>query len=322
MLRRILLASAGAMALAGTAVAADLPYRGPPPVYVPPPPVMTWTGVYVGLNAGYTWSASNAVNVVSVPIAAIQPPVNFFPVPTSRAAALAATGTQSVQTSGFIGGGQIGYNYQFGNSFVVGLEADIQGVASARGRSSRFRSFDALSSAPPPFNFPGNFATAVTTVDKTLDYLGTVRGRIGFLITPTLLVYGDGGLAYGGVSSATSIFGQNTGVNLGLCCGNPPFFSAGRYSNTRVGWTAGGGIEWMFLPNWSAKVEYLYYDLGTVNYSAGFPAAISAGGAIPAGSLVYQLASRSSTHFNGNVVRAGINYHFNWGYPAPVVAKY
>jgi outer membrane immunogenic protein len=216
------------------------------------------------------------------------------------------------QQGAFIGGGQLGYNYQFGPSFVAGIEADIQGIAGARASASRSGAVDALSSLVPPF--PGNFATALTTVNRRVDYLGTVRGRLGWLLTPTLLIYGDGGLAYGRISSATSIVGQNVGVNLGACCGNPPFDSFGSLSETRVGWTAGGGAEWMFLPNWSAKVEYLYYDLGRVTYSAGFPTAIArapvAPGGVPPGTPIFTLASQASARFNGNIIRAGINYHF------------
>jgi len=313
MLRRILLAFAGAIALSGVALAAE-PLPPPPP---PPPPPM-WTGFYIGLDAGGTWSSSNTIDVATVPVFSLSPALNLFPGPASRAAASAATGTLPVSQQGaFIGGGQLGYNYQFGPSFVAGFEADIQGIAGSRESSSLFRAVDALSA----LGFPGNFATALTTVNRRVDWLGTVRGRLGWLITPTLLIYGDGGLAYGGISSTASIIGQNVGVNLGLCCGNPPFDSFGRFSETRVGWTAGGGAEWMFLPNWSAKVEYLYYDLGRVTYSAGFPSAIArAPGAIPAGTTIFTLASQASARFNGNIVRAGINYHFDWA-TAPVVVK-
>src|SRR5262245_31806653 len=125
MLRRIFLASAGAIALSGAAFAAE---PAPPP---PPPPPPVWTGFYIGLNAGGTWTSSNTIDVVTVPIAAVPPAINVFPVPTSRAAALAATGTLAVSNSGFIGGGQLGYNYQFGPSFVGGIEADIQGIAGS-----------------------------------------------------------------------------------------------------------------------------------------------------------------------------------------------
>ena len=68
MLRRTLLASAGAIALTGAAIAADLPSRAPPPVYLPPPPILSWTGLYIGINAGYTWSNSNAVDTDGTPI--------------------------------------------------------------------------------------------------------------------------------------------------------------------------------------------------------------------------------------------------------------
>jgi outer membrane immunogenic protein len=106
-----------------------------------------------------------------------------------------------------------------------------------------------------------------------------VRGRVGYLITPTLLIYGTAGFAYGQVD-------------------------AWGFSNTSTGWTAGGGVEWMFAPHWSAKAEYLYVDLS------------SNGGANSGWNVGYNFQPQI------NVVRAGVNYHFNWGAPAPVVAKY
>jgi outer membrane immunogenic protein len=323
MLRRILLASV-ALALAGTAFAADLPSQAPPPVYVPPPPM--WTGFYIGLNAGGTWSSSGSTNVSSFVLAA-NPGSNLFPVPTAFAAADAATGRLSSSPAGFIGGGQVGFNYQFANSFVAGIEADIQGVASGGGTSTvpNFV-FAALPNVATGAPFPNNFVETIISASNRLDYLGTVRGRVGFLFTPTLLVYGTGGLAYGGVSSNTNISGSTLGPNLLLADGNAPYFSNGGFSNTRVGWTVGGGLEWLFLPNWSAKIEYLYYNLGSVSYSAGIPTSIIADpgtvGGLVVGSPFYSLASRSSTSFNGNIVRLGVNYHFIWGAPAPLVAKY
>ena len=86
--------------------------------------------------------------------------------------------------------------------------------------------------------------------------------------------------------------------------------------NTQRGWTAGGGLEWMFWPNWSAKVEYLYYDLGTVSQTYTARCSDAAGG------LFFANAGQTTARFDGNLVRAGLNYHFNWGAAAPVVAKY
>ncbi|MGH6857792.1 MAG: outer membrane protein [Methylocella sp.] len=311
MLRRILLASAGAMALAGTAVAADLPSRAPPPVFLPPPPVFTWTGLYVGINAGYTWGASNNVTVSTAPGFISPGDIAAGGGPFGVAAAVGANGVLGTGgNSGFIGGGQIGYNFQFYNSWLIGIEADIQGIAGTRSSGS-------LGTSTPII--PGSAVTTALSASKSLDYLGTVRGRFGFLVTPTLLIYGTGGLAYGGANANVSIVGQFTPPP------NPsitePWFSNAAFSDTRVGWTAGGGLEWLFAPNWSAKVEYLYYDLGTVSFNAGALVSNNIGGAFGGGNFFTHLPI-VSTRFNGNIVRAGLNYHFNlWG-PAPIVAKY
>jgi outer membrane immunogenic protein len=271
---------------AGSALAADLPSTKAPPYFPPPPPPPMWTGFYVGLNAGGTWSDNNSVNTVSSPTF---PGFPFVPL-----AGLASASVPTGQSGGFIGGGQIGYNWQFSNNFVAGLEADIQGVAHS-GNAGAASTFGIVGAVP--------VATTLSST-KTLDYLGTVRGRLGYLVTPTLLAYGTGGLAYGGVTSNTLIqqFGLTNGfVGLG----------AGNFSDTRVGWTAGGGVEWMFWPNWSAKAEYLYYDLGSVTYA----------GSLNVGPIGYAIPL-STARFNGHIVRAGVNYHFNWGAPAPVMAKY
>jgi outer membrane immunogenic protein len=278
--------------VAGSALAADLPSKKAPP-YIPPPPPPLWTGFYVGLNAGGTWANQNSFDVVSAPST-----------PAVAAIGLAglATGVIPVGNSGgFIGGGQIGYNFQFANSFVAGVEADIQGVAGSNGDSGA-----GLTTAGA---FSGGTAVSFTTATRRLDYLGTVRGRIGYLFTPTLLLYGTGGLAYGGVNAAFNVAQVGVAGNAVGFAG----FGGSSFSDTRAGWTAGGGVEWMFMPNWSAKVEYLYYDLGSVTQSAALVAV--------APPIAYA-TSQASTRFNGHIVRAGVNYHFNWFTPAPVVAKY
>jgi len=298
-------AAAFACALSTSAFAADLPSRKAAPVYVPPPPPVLWTGFYVGLNAGGTWDATSSTTISS---SGYVVPGLFASTPTGLAAAATANGVFGTAASGFIGGGQVGYNWQFAPAWVVGLEADIQGT-TAQGTGN-------LSNA---IFVPQSPATVTTTLSatKSLDYLGTVRGRIGYLITPTLLFYGTGGLAYGGANASGQIFGLLTPPNY-----VPPFANAwstaGSYSDTRAGWTAGGGVEWMFLPNWSAKVEYLYYDLGSVTTNLG---TLSNSWAAP-NFVAFAFLSQSTTRFDGHIVRAGVNYHFNWAPPAPVVAKY
>jgi outer membrane immunogenic protein len=287
----------------GSAVAADLPSRKAPPYFPPPPPPPPmWTGFYVGLNAGGTWSESNSITSTSAPIfnAGVGGAQPFQATITALSNFISPVG----KNGGFIGGGQVGYNWQFASAFVMGVEADIQGVAGSRGSA-------VISGALLIPGFAQSTAQ-IASVSRSVDYLGTVRGRIGYLVTPTLLAYGTGGLAYGGVNANTTI----TQALIPNSISTPVWFGGNSFSNTRAGWTAGGGLEWMFIPNWSAKVEYLYYDLGSVT-NQGSPL-VTLLGATP---FTFN-ALQSSTRFNGHIVRAGLNYHFNWGAPAPVVAKY
>ncbi len=271
----------GAALLSGAAQAADLPSRKapPPPVYVPPPPVMVWTGFYGGLNLGGGWSA-NSQNNSYLPysdpgfgvgaVVAGTPNLFFFP----------GGGQTNSNTGGVVGGGQAGYNFQFGQSFLAGVETDFQGSSITGGNQGNY-----AGAYPSPYGAlsPTGIVTPLATGNGGnigLPWFGTVRGRAGWLVTPTLLIYGTGGFAYGDVQ----VFNQN---------------------NTRTGWTAGGGVEWMFMPNWSAKAEYLYTDL-------------SSGGQTG----TYGWNFGNNRHPQLNVVRAGVNYHFNWGSPAPAYAKY
>jgi outer membrane immunogenic protein len=302
-LHRILLASAGAMALSAAARAAE-------PLPPPPPPPPLWTGFYAGLNAGVSWLGSTGTNVST--FNAFDIPFPVHPDGEGPGAALGQTGTAPLgNNAGIIAGGQIGYNYQFGPSFLVGIEADIQGLG-VRGHGTFTRTgFEAFDIDVPPDD--GTLNTIRT--EKTVDWLGTVRGRLGWLVTPTFLLFGDGGFAYGGVTSNTNLQSLWTFPQIDTV-GEQWVPGFGSLANTRSGWTAGGGAEWLFLPNWSLKVEYLYYDLGSVQYGLNTQS-INFG--VPRLETVN--ISRISTRFNGNIVRVGLNYHFNWAAP-PVVAKY
>jgi outer membrane immunogenic protein len=281
------------MALAlvtGSAFAADLPSSKAPPAYMPPPPPL-WTGFHAGLNAGGAWAASNATNFVSAPFV-INGADN---IPWAAASAIAGSGVVSTNSGGFIGGGQVGYDRQFG-AFLAGVEADIQGVAGASGAAG------STWLAPAPA--AGLSLLTSVSGNKSLDFLGTVRGRLGYLITPTLLAYATGGLAYGQATSTTNFF-QTVPNDF------PGFLligaNQGRFSQTRVGWTAGGGLEWMFWPQWSARIEYLYFDLGAATY----PVAVTTDWQLT--NLLVANATQARTRFDGHVVRVGVNYHFNWG---------
>jgi outer membrane immunogenic protein len=260
MVRRLLLSTAAAATMAGSAYAADLSARAPPLAYVPPIPLFTWTGFYIGVNAGGAFrpSSNDGFNDAV-----------FF-----GGAAPFALGNRN-NSAGFIGGGQVGYNWQI-NNFVLGIEGDGQALVGSNKNNSTF-------------GFVGN--------GNTTSFLGTVRGRAGVAFE-RFLVYGTAGVAFGGSNNnwPNTIIGNIGGV--------PTFFTANNGSDTRVGYAVGAGVEYAFLDHWSVKVEYLFADLGRNDRSY-----IALGGL--AG---FNFKESEQNH----VLRAGLNYRFNWGgYGAP-----
>ncbi len=271
MTRFLVAAAAIASLLSSAAMAADLPMKAAP---MPVAAVYGWTGFYIGGNVGYSWGRSSNTETIS----------------RFNTGATLFTGTGSNDVNGVIGGGQIGYNWQAQN-WVFGLETDIQGSGE---RGSR----DLVCVAC------ADVGTNITsTLTQRLDWFGTFRGRVGVLATPSILFYGTGGLAYGELKTGGSITGDSA---VG-----PVTLTFPGSSSTRAGWTVGAGVEGKIAQNWTAKLEYLYMDLGSV--SAGpFATTILVPVRTPAG------ASYSS-NFTDNILRVGVNYQFGGG---PVVAKY
>lgn len=160
---------------ASGAWAADLPAREAPPAPVVSVPVFTWTGFYVGANAGWGWLDNNNNNGIYIPAGTFAPPyagVSGF-----------LGGTAGGDDDGFVLGGQVGYNYQIG-SFVLGVEADIQWAD--------FNVENRLTFVPT--GFPPSFVPAVLS-DDDMEWFGTVRARAGVAFD-RVLVYATGGFAY------------------------------------------------------------------------------------------------------------------------------
>ncbi len=268
----------------GSTYAADMAVKAPAVVA----PSYTWAGFYIGGNAG-AGSAEGSYTLT---------PSGCF-LTGCGAGGVAAntlrTFTEDNLNTFFVGGAQAGYNWQAGN-FVYGLEGDI----NYNGWNNTSNNIYTLA-AP----LAGTFTTAVNT---KLNWFGTVRGRIGVAASSSILIYGTGGLAYGQVSSSTvgafSALGGFTALGETY---------AGTASNTRAGWTVGGGMEWLFMPNWSLKWEYLYIDLGKLNYTDRCMTVC--------GAFVPAPAYSTSVQFREQVARVGLNYHFNPP-PVAVVAKY
>lgn len=288
-MKRTLIASAAFASLlaATSALAADLPvYTKAPPVAL----VYDWTGFYIGTNLGYSWGRGttdgNVTGTQTVATARGATPLTSV---TTVLPTLPLSGSADV--NGFIGGGQLGYNWQR-DRWVFGLEGDIQ-FSNERG------SGDVCTVAGCP---AGSFQF---TRDYKLDWFGTARGRIGFLPAERILLYATGGLAYGGFSGSSSTLPMNIGT----------------WSQTRAGWTVGAGAEAALGSNWSVKFEYLYMDLGHVGGSSANTTTVTSVG--PIGGITTttttNLAYLFNTKFTDNIVRVGLNYKFGGG---AVVARY
>jgi outer membrane immunogenic protein len=213
---------------------------------------VTWSGPYVGVNLGYgggdfKYNAAGS---------------------TDPAGANPASGRLRQSSNGVIGGGQIGYNHELPSGIVLGLETDI--AAADIGANTSFSSVDA----------EGN--PTATNSNSKIDYLGTVRGRVGnAMFDGRFLPYVTGGFAYGGVKSSAVGFSTPT--------------------NTQTGWTAGAGAEYALTRHLSMKAEYLYTDLGRDTIANG--GEYSVGGA----NLYNANVSEKAT---ANVIRVGLNYRF------------
>jgi outer membrane immunogenic protein len=211
-------------------------------------PLANWTGLYVGGSAG----SAVALNPSSLQVF--------------------VTERFNLSPRGFIGGAQIGNNWQAG-SLVLGLEADMQGSTQKDDTACLLACVA-----------PGSLFTA----DQRLQWFATARGRVGYAVGSSLF-YATGGLAYGGLKT-----------HVVETHGSGAFFDA-TFGHTQIGWTVGAGIETAFNPfglfgrNWTAKTEYLYIDLGNVSDAYNYAG----------------IAHVFSTHVQEHVFRTGLNYHFN-----------
>jgi outer membrane immunogenic protein len=257
-------------------------------------PDYNWQGLYFGANAGYWWSP-NRINTAGTPAFVSI----LFPEGSSAISnALATVGTNnfSNNTNGAIGGGQAGYNHLFKNKFLVGIDIGL-------GSGNQSQSSPVEKTIPVP-DFPETYYySSSITIKQSIDWLGTLQAKLGFLLRPSLTVYGLGGLAFGGLSLQHSLT-----ANESLGPDSYPTARAQQNLNkTRAGWVAGVGTQWMFRPHWSTKIEYSYYDLGTLSGNMNLNQMANIGvSPILWGSARIATASQ----FTAQAVRIGLNYHF------------
>jgi outer membrane immunogenic protein len=277
-MKNLLLAGVAGVALVvgAPADAADLgtqPYKAPP-VWAPVP-LFTWSGCDIGGHVGGGWGRKDFSDT---------PGGEFVGGPHSAPDSIRA------DISGFLGGGQIGCDYQFAPNWVIG----IQGSGSAA---------DIKGEVLDPF-----WEAAEPGLNKRFhartDWLADVTGRIG-VVWDRFMLYGKGGVAWAG---------DKYKVTEDLVCACTIFAP----SETRTGFVAGVGLEWAFWTNWSAFVEWDFYGFGHKDLL--FPCTVISTG-VSCGAAVTRGPERITQDIN--VVKFGINWRFNFGKaPAPVVAKY
>jgi outer membrane immunogenic protein len=269
-MKHLLLTGFALAALAiGPSFAADMPVKAP--YLKAPAPVHNWTGFYIGANIGGGWNRGGGDEFCIDPTGVL-----------NAAACQVLPSGSHVNSSGIIGGGQLGYNWQIGQT-VLGFETDFQG-SDIQGSTT----------VTGPFGFAGAPGLALPagmyTASEKIDWLGTVRGRVGFVAWDRALIFATGGLAYGHIVANSLFTAPNVGTNY-----------SGSASVTKTGWTVGGGFEYAFTNNWSAKIEGLYYDLGSITVVGNETPLLF----LPAG---FQHNSRFDNA--GAIVRGGLNYMF------------
>ena len=252
------------------------------------PVAPSWTGFYVGVNAGGSFGSDTATQNAT------------FTSPALGANGLLSNTTQHAPT-GWLAGGQLGYNWQVSRSYVFGLEADWQWTSQKATSTS--------CSPPASLAFFGAGANGFgwcSSSQEKLTSLGTARARAGTLVGD-LLWYATGGFAWATVKDNYAFNGfANPVVFPGALQPGPFLPSGASFSATRTGWTVGAGVETRLGGGWSAKLEYLFVDLGTLTQTYGIAINPAFGPAFTSGAA----SVTSSLHITDNIVRTGLNYKF------------
>jgi len=286
-MKRLLVAGIAAAAFSGAPVlAADMAVKAPPPPSVAAP-ASNWTGFYIGGNAGYGWSAD--------------PSVSFSPNQTTSSVAnltllVGTPAPVSFPVSGAAGGLQLGYNWQVVPKWLIGFETDFD-LSDVKGNG--------MSAIPAPFSLAHQ--PLGQTANERLDWFGTVRARLGYLLTNSVLLYGTGGFAYGRVAENISFSNPSApggSAGDGTCSAASTCY-AGASGHIAEGWTAGAGVEYALTSQWTIKAEYLYVDLGGNSFNEN----VLAPGLIPP----FASTSSFAAHYGDltfQVARGGFNYRF------------
>ena len=270
------------------ALATDLNSPLPPLSYKDAPPVVApfgWGGFYFGGHAGGAWGGPNVSDTFV-----------YVGDPTFNGA---------LNRAGFIGGGQAGYNFQRGG-FVFGLESDIGylGLSASKGRS--FKPNSCVS--PLGHQYTDKYCWVDARYSDSSDLNGDITGRLGYSAGRTLF-YVKGGVAFLDADVKANYSGQNVNTINRVSGATPSTFNYD-HSDTLVGWTIGGGVEYALNPSWSLKAEYQHFDFGHMSYSYSdcykIPGHTSN---CATGSFVSVLNGKTDASVTADAAILGVNYH-------------
>jgi outer membrane immunogenic protein len=232
----------------------------------------TWSGLYVGGTIGYSAGKSNTDTTFSDPVSGAE----LFATTTSR------------RLDGAIGGAQAGYNWLAGGVLLAGVEGDL----NYSGQRAKFNAVCPGDICNPALIGVVNDPSVIAQFEQgqKLEWFATLRGRLGVVATPDAIAYVTGGVAVGEVMTAGTVLGFDGNGN--------PVNNIVSSHNTKAGLAVGGGVEGRLADNWTAKIEYLYLDLGTVPV-------------IPAPALNTTTAVAFNSRITDNILRVGVNYKFD-----------
>jgi outer membrane immunogenic protein len=216
------------------------------------PPLPSWTGFYVGAHAGYSWGSVHGDTTRTVLVPAV-PPFVFTP----DLVAFSGVG-RDVDPRGALGGLHVGYNFQAA-AVVYGFEVDLSWTGQR----------DAFNFSATRFLNTEDFIFQETLAAK-LQYMGTVRGRIGQAFG-AFLPFLTGGLAWGHLAMDLNWTAQQRPTFCPACALIASASFSGSQAQTLFGWTLGAGFQYAFAERWSVKAEYLYVDLCEKTFFAGVP---------------------------------------------------
>jgi outer membrane immunogenic protein len=295
MFRCVLILAAGAALqiglLGGQAFATDLPEKPRMSLKAPPPEFSPiWAGFYVGGHAGGAWGDTgthDAFTYVGDP---------------------AFNG--SLNSTGFIGGAQAGYNFQRGH-FVFGLEGDLGYLGLKASKAANFQegTCTAHYSDGSTVSYSGQYCDVAAKYSSSGNLYGDLTGRIGYAIDRTLF-YAKGGFAFLNADFKANYAGGNCTFD-NSCGGNtnvPSTFNFG-HRDTLAGWTIGAGVEHALSRSWSIKAEYQHFDFGSMSYTYSGTYQIP-GNTYTSGHYTSTLNGKTNVSVTADAVTVGVNYHF------------